>query len=75
MNENAGVKKIVPWFEMAFANKTGEGIVLERGKNYLISFKNRFMQAEVADLQAYLSNIEKDYGCKFVILQWLSGES
>ncbi len=62
------VKKIVPWFEMAFKNKTGEGIVLEPGKRYLISFKNQFLKAEVQDLQDYLTNIEKEMGCKFVIL-------
>ena len=62
------IKKIVPWFEFNFANKTGEGIVLEPGKQYLISFKNRFLMAEVEDLQRYLSNIEDKYGCKFIIL-------
>ena len=63
-----GIKKIVPWFEMSFANKTGEGVVLEPGKNYLISFQNQFSKAEVGDLQQYLTKIEESYGCKFVIL-------
>jgi len=62
------VRQIVPWFEMAFKRLVGTGVCLERGKQYLIVFKQRFTVSEVDDLQDYLTTIEEQHQCGFLIL-------
>ena len=62
------IKQVVPWFEMSFLNKTGQGAVLEKGKHYLISFASRFNDGQAEDLQEYLKMVEKECSCKFTVL-------
>ena len=62
------IPKIVPWFEFFFKTKTGEGIVLERGKQYLVVFSDRLNDRVVDDLREYLEATEKEYKCKFFVL-------
>jgi hypothetical protein len=62
------IRQVVPWFEMMFANKTGQGAVLEKGQHYFISFATRFNDGQAEDLQEYLKTVEKEYSCKFTVL-------
>src|ERR1700751_1119859 len=62
------IKKIIPYFEMKFSRLTGTGVCIEEGKMYILNFKKEFTVEEVGDLQQYLQGIEKNYGCKFLVL-------
>jgi|SRR5580765_2602418 len=62
------IKKVVPYFEMTFSRLIGKGACIEQGKMYVLTFKKEFQIEEAEDLQKYLEGIERNYGCKFLVL-------